>query len=645
MEKRRLPATLQTNRSDLQVLNERANLIKIIKNRDNNIEKRKELMGEYNEIMKRLYKSQQKKKARLRAGRGGVRTSRSWDKRNQERYKRGERREEGEDESKIIGEEIKKDALGNIQITYRDIEKDNAEKLRLENRADRILLEDRQLRVDEQDNNLAYQEERDRENRNIQREFRDRDEQYREFKLDMNDRGARTKRQTDRLYQDAKLNLLEQKLEQGDDVFNALQNLDTKFSNMFNAATEQYKNLIVTNPNSIELYDLKQSNPKIGNTSDTGATDLPGIVLGTSEPDDEEDSPNPKINSPSLTPLVASDFEGFEDMLNSVTKPDPVVTYENPIDTFVKLEKQKTIDSLVPGSQYTSLEGDEVGFVNPLNTEDEKSALEIENAKSGLFTVGSAGAKDAGIVQSPKPTPKKVKLPPVINSDKYIPGKFEKDQEVMYFRKGVDEAEGAWRPAKIVDYKSDQAGEAQLSIQRLDKKDSEVIDTLHSRVIPVPNTGEKLQQLELREKLKDGVLDEGETAKKSKKGAQWSDRDKYIIHNNTDFEFRGIAPRGKSVLNYHKASAQHYGEHSYYHTPLDSDDGWMEKKGQQRTIHHKYLLPSLETGILRLEKLDEKQPFKKGKAPPVLPVGGQPISKGFEVGEPEAEDLGEGVGL
>ena len=53
----------------------------------------------------------------------------------------------------------------------------------------------------------------------------------------------------------------------------------------------------------------------------------------------------------------------------------------------------------------------------------------------------------------------------------------------------------------------------------------------------------------------------------------------------------------------------------------------------------------METGILRLEKLDEKQPFKKGKAPPVLPVGGQPISKGFEVGEPEAEDLGEGVGL
>ena len=140
MDKSRLPANLQNNRRDIKDLNDRASLLKIIKKRENNTELREDLLKEYKEIMKKLFKSQQKKKGRRRAGRGGVRRSRAEERREAERFKRGERREEGEDDSKIIGEEIKKDELGNLQITYRDIEKENAEKLRLENRADRILL-------------------------------------------------------------------------------------------------------------------------------------------------------------------------------------------------------------------------------------------------------------------------------------------------------------------------------------------------------------------------------------------------------------------------------------------------------------------------------------------------------------------------
>ncbi len=55
MDRRRLPATLQSNRSDIKSLNDRANLIKIVNDRKNALKKRKELMGEYNEIMKRLH--------------------------------------------------------------------------------------------------------------------------------------------------------------------------------------------------------------------------------------------------------------------------------------------------------------------------------------------------------------------------------------------------------------------------------------------------------------------------------------------------------------------------------------------------------------------------------------------------------------
>ena len=91
MDRRRLPATLQSNRSDIKSLNDRANLIKIINNRENALKKRKELMNEYNDIMKRLHEAQMKKKKALSRSRGGVRNSRSWEIRRQEQYKRGER--------------------------------------------------------------------------------------------------------------------------------------------------------------------------------------------------------------------------------------------------------------------------------------------------------------------------------------------------------------------------------------------------------------------------------------------------------------------------------------------------------------------------------------------------------------------------
>ena len=77
MDRRRLPGNLRSNRSDIQDLNDRANLIKIINNRENALKKRKELSDEYNEIMKRLHKAQMKKKKGLARSRGGVRNSRS----------------------------------------------------------------------------------------------------------------------------------------------------------------------------------------------------------------------------------------------------------------------------------------------------------------------------------------------------------------------------------------------------------------------------------------------------------------------------------------------------------------------------------------------------------------------------------------
>ena len=547
MEKSRLPANLQNNRRDIKDLNDRASLLKIIKKRENNVELREDLMKEYKDIMKKLFKSQQKKKGRRRAGRGGVRRSRAEERREAERFKRGERREEGEDDSKIIGEEIKKDDLGNLQITYRDVEKENAEKLRLENRLDTIRLEDRKIRKDEQDNNLAFQEDRDIENRLMQREFRDREDEFKQFQLDMTDRGDRTKRQTDRVYQDAKLNLLEQKLEQGEDVFSALQNLDNKFTNMFDAATFQYNNLLATNPAGLEIENLVQSNPRV--------IEPPGISIV----DDDE-------------PFNETDSEEEQE----------------------KKDKRKAfLDNLSPGVNYTSTEGEEIGTLNPILSTEEKTIAEENLADEGLFTVGSKKAEEVGIVQSPRPPPDTADEPAPEDNPQFNPGKYTKGQEVMYFRGDK------WTPATIADYKSDDAGETQLAVLMGDK----TIDTIDKNVIPTPTQAEKTRQAELREEIKSGIWkDKSITRKESKASSFWEDRDKYLIHNQTDMEFKGIPARGKSVLNYHKEHGENSEENTYLHTPTDEDGTWLKAK----SLGPKFLDPALESGILRLEKYEEK---------------------------------------
>tara|TARA_R110000765_G_scaffold121137_4_gene217167 strand:+ start:1631 stop:3376 length:1746 start_codon:yes stop_codon:yes gene_type:complete len=556
MEKSRLPANLQNNRRDIKDLNDRASLLKVIKKRENNTELREDLLKEYKEIMKKLFKSQQKKKGRRRAGRGGVRRSRAEERREAERFKRGERRDEGDDDSKIIGEEIKKDELGNLQITYRDVEKENAEKLRLENRLDTIRLEDRKIRKDEQDNNLAFQEDRDIENRLMQREFRDREDDFKQFQLDMTDRGARTKRQTDRVYQDAKLNLLEQKLEQGEDVFSALQNLDNKFTNMFDAATFQYNNLLATNPEGLEIENLVQANPRV--------IEPPVIEdLGISTVDDDD------------IPFNETDSEEEQD----------------------KKDKRKAfLDNLSPGVNYTSTAGDEVGTLNPILSTEEKTIAEDNLADEGLFTVGSKKAEEVGIVQSIEDEPAPEITPD--SNPKFDPGKYTKGQDVMYFRGDK------WMNAKIADYKSDDAGETQLAVLMGDK----TIDTVSENVIPTPTQAEKTRQSQLREELKSGIWKDKSISKKDSGGsAFWEDRDKYLIHNQTDKEFKGIPARGKSVLNYHKEHNLENDptggrENTYLHTPTDADGTWTKAK----SIGPKFLDPALESGILRLEKYEEK---------------------------------------
>ena len=147
--------------SSLILLNERANLLKIIKDRDNNINKRKELQDEHEEILKRLMGNIKQKKVARAKGRGGIRKSRAQEKRETERGIRGEKRTPGTDEPVIIGEQIKR-TDGGLQITYQDpaesarIQRERAQDLaRLEN----IRLEDNRLRG-----------EREREDRNLRRE-------------------------------------------------------------------------------------------------------------------------------------------------------------------------------------------------------------------------------------------------------------------------------------------------------------------------------------------------------------------------------------------------------------------------------------------------------------------------------------------
>ena len=791
MDKRRLPATLQHNRTDIQVLNERANLIKIINNRENNINKRKELLGEYNEIMKRLFKSQQKKKAKLRAGRGGVRTSRAWENRQQERYKRGERRAEGKDETEIIGEEIKKDAMGNIQITYRDYDKEKAEKdadlLRLEN----IRNQDIQLRIAERADKIDYNRERDRENLIIQREFRDKDDEYRLFKL--------KKEEIDdgfnRIFKGEKLDLMKDRLSQGEDFMSVLQQIDDRFNRRFDAAEIQFRNLLQTNPNGVEIQNLKDNYPEIEewNQRDEDrlgaepeeATPPNRPISNVSQPDEDEpvgETPKarvyaegqkrvavgnkrtyeedldkiremlevPKAGTPERLQfdidLTSGELEGMPSLIQGGLsslgfeagggleqevdrlKREAVADRKETDELRARIEQDKkslleqnyqklktipenrdlrqdTLDGLEVGETFTDKSGETVGFVNPLMTPVEKADFEKFRNAEGLYTVGSPTAEAAGIVQSPRapgtsyPTTKEgwtklltanrrereeqftalkedkpelassVKLsnykeinftnlkredlelwkqlvpiaekrdkankaygewkdsqkpakPPVvdvpINPDvpsKFVAGKYNKGDEVMYFR------DGNWNKASVVDYKSDDAGEAQLAV----KWGNKTIDTIDKKIVPIPNDGDKLQQRLLRGELKDGIYKgptEG-TKKETKTGPFWEDKNKYLIHNNTDFEFRGIAPKGKSIINYHKEHSHHYDEHTYNHTPLDADGGW----GNQRVIHPRYLEPALESGLLRLEYLESPLPKKEGKKVK-LPVGGQVV--GFQ---------------
>ena len=117
---------------------------------------------------------------------------------------------------------------------------------------------------------------------------------------------------------------------------------------------------------------------------------------------------------------------------------------------------------------------------------------------------------------------------PQLSKTKFVPGKYTKEQEVMYYR------DNNWRPAKIVEHKSDDAGEAQLTIQRTSGTKTQrntPVETEYSRVIPKPNDGERLKQFALREELKDGVMTKELKPGKKRltKSADWEDRDKFII--------------------------------------------------------------------------------------------------------------------
>ena len=266
MNKSRLPSTLRINRKDIQDLNDRANLIKIINSRENALKKRKELSDEYEEIMKRLFKAQQKKKAKLRAGRGGIRGGRSREIRETERYKRGERRKEGTEEPEIIGEEVKKDAMGNLQITYRDYEAEarakaqvDAQKILDIQRLDDIRRQDIQLRIDDKARDRQDLELRNNERLSMEREFRNRDDQWRQLKFNRD----REKVQYDRTIEEKKLEYLETQMRQGQQFNQALFNLDANLNRRFDIAEDRMRNLMQTNPNSIELVDLTNQNPDL----------------------------------------------------------------------------------------------------------------------------------------------------------------------------------------------------------------------------------------------------------------------------------------------------------------------------------------------------------------------------------------------
>ena len=859
MDRRRLPSNLRSNRSDIQDLNDRANLIKIINNRENALKKRKELSDEYNEIMKRLHKAQMKKKKSLARSRGGVRNSRSWEIRRQEQFNRGERRKAGQEDSEVIGEVKTKDAEGNIQISYRDyneeerlrladIQRNQAEVLRLENRSDaqrqaeqiriderkieadiqrgldearldQIRAEDIQLRFEEKARDRQDAEIRHRENYALQKEFRDREDQFRAVTMQRDDDNSAM----NRLIQGRQLDYAEARMRQGEDFMRSLLELDQRLNRRFDTAELQFKNLLQEN-RPVELQNLVDENR--GRIQPGGVIELPNIpsegrsdaddifadleralsegdgefVIPTDEQEEEGGTPPqrtptllPQPETPGFTPsrhyaddlppnkeirqpegrkrsyqedldiisqylvipkegtparvefdnsLGAGEFDGVFELINSApglprapsggstgsvtlgeltSRPelfDPAelqkeildandlrgdidadkkrieelkkqieaekkskldrsleqlqgipeepsseagwarIGDEDPAESYLKLEKQKFFDSLTPGLNFTNPDGDIVGYNNPLNTPEEQAEIQQKAQQKGEFTIGTQAALQQGITQTPRDNPKEK------NKNKFIPGKYQKEQKVMYYRK--ERGGGAWRPAKILDYRSDDAGEAQITIQRTTggKSKQAPIETIYDRIVPVPDEGMRLKQKALREEIRSGIFRDEDTAqgrRGSGKSSFWKDKDKFIITNNTSYEFRGIKPGGKSVLNYHKENPRNYEENTYFHTPLDDDGTWLEGK-TKRVIHPMYLDPALDRGLLSLEKLEKPQPYKKRKdspkglqsgpsgfkSPPAAPAApaeddlGSPLSPGtlkdLEKGAPPEDD-------
>ena len=130
-DKRRLPVNMRVDRTLID-LNSRANLLKIINSRDEQLKRRKELSGEYTEIMKKLLSQQNKKKTARARSRGGLRKSRSQTIRETQAYNRGQQRRPGEEEPRTIGENIRRTAEGQLLITYGNEQEDRQYKQLLE---------------------------------------------------------------------------------------------------------------------------------------------------------------------------------------------------------------------------------------------------------------------------------------------------------------------------------------------------------------------------------------------------------------------------------------------------------------------------------------------------------------------------------
>ena len=202
----------------------------------------------------------------------------------------------------------------------------------------------------------------------------------------------------------------------------------------------------------------------------------------------------------------------------------------------------------------------------------------------------------------PPSAQKKLTSKDTSNPANFIPGYFEPKQEVMYYRKD-NKGKGLWRPAEVVDYQDGGEVGPLLSVKRTTGSGvkQQQVETTMDRVIPKPNPGELLKQKKLREELAGGVIDRAQ---------DWVDRDKFVLHNNTAQELYGIKPNGKSVIGYHKKTFGG-GENTYFHSPLDDDGKYVGKK-DGRNLGPKFLDPSVNNGLLSLQKLDEV--FKEGNA-------------------------------